>query len=359
MIEPEYLPTEVESALTDLADHYQDFEPIYRGANGYLYFAKNKVSKKDIAIKFYAGEPGDNRHDEPRQLSALTCPNVLPILEARSISDEWAFFVTPRCFEGDLDDVIKSNPSVYTALNIAVGICAGVSSIHAAGMIHRDLKPGNIVMCAGTPRIADFGSVTAIEEGRQDVGASRHSILWRPPESFETERYSKKGDVYQVGIAVYQLLGGRLHYDGMEHLNKKQRSDFAAIADPVDQSIFVDEVVRSKALTGKLVDIKTLPEWLNSFTRRAVKTMCHPDLDKRPDSVADVAAMLTTIRSRVANWRWKGTTALLEQNGNIIELRPTNNVDEYTAYRDRGRGAGFHRIPKLGACGLSELASNF
>ena len=214
MIETENLPNEVASALTDLADHYQDFETMDRGANGYLYFAKNKVSKMDVAIKFYAGDPGENRHDEPRQLSALTCPNVLPILEARSISDEWAFFMTPRCFEGDLDDVINSSPSVHTALDIAVGICSGASSIHAAGMLHRDLKPGNIVMLAGTPRIADFGSVTAIKEGHQDVVASRHSILWRPPESFETGRYSRKGDVYQIGIAVYQLLGGRLHYDG-------------------------------------------------------------------------------------------------------------------------------------------------
>ena len=356
MIETENLPNEVASALTDLADHYQDFETMDRGANGYLYFAKNKVSKMDVAIKFYAGDPGENRHDEPRQLSALTCPNVLPILEARSISDEWAFFMTPRCFEGDLDDVINSSPSVHTAVDIAVGICSGVSSIHAAGMLHRDLKPGNIVMLAGTPRIADFGSVTAIKEGHQDVVASRHSILWRPPESFETGRYSGKGDVYQIGIAVYQLLGGRLHYDGMEYLSKKQKNDFAAIADQVDQSIFIDEVIRVKAQTGKLVDLKSLPKWLNSGTRSAVKTICHPDIDKRPDSVADVAAMLTTIRCRVPNWRWQGTTALLHQNGNTIELRPTNNADEYAAYKDNG--AGFRRIPKLSAGGLSRLASN-
>ncbi|MBW2740929.1 MAG: protein kinase [Deltaproteobacteria bacterium] len=355
MIETENLPSEVENALNDLTAHYQDFEAINRGANGYLFFAKNKVSKMDVAIKFYAGEPGENRHDEPRQLSALTCPNVLPILEARSISDEWAFFMTPRCFEGDIDDIIGSNPSVHKALDIAVGICAGVSSIHAAGMIHRDLKPGNIVILDGTPRIADFGSVTAIEEGQQDVGASRHSILWRPPESFETERYSIKGDVYQVGIAVYQLLGGKLHYDGMEYLSKKQRKYFEAITDAVDQSIFVDEVIKDKALKGKLVDIKTLPGWLDSRTRRTIKIMCHHDIDTRPDSVADVAAMLTTIRSRVANWKWKGTTALLERDGSIIEFRSTNNADEYIAHKDRG--TGFRRIPKFGVGSLSQLAS--
>jgi len=356
MIEVEDLPNEVASSLNDLTIHYQNFERNNRGANGYLYFAKNKVSKMDVAIKFYAGEPGENRHDEPRQLSALTCPNVLPILEARSISDEWAFFITPRCFEGDIDDVIKSKPSMHTALDIAIGICSGASSIHAAGMIHRDLKPGNIVMLSGTPRIADFGSVTAIEEGHQDVSASRHSILWRPPESFETERYSIKGDVYQIGIAIYQLLGGKLHYDGLKYLSKKQKNTFDAITDPVDQSIFVDEVIRDKAQKGKLVDMKTLHGWLDSRTRHAIKTMCHQDINKRPDSVADVAAMLTTIRCRVANWRWEGTTALLEQDSSIIELRPTQNADNYVAYKNSG--AGFRRIPKLNASSLSKLASN-
>ena len=357
MIDTEDLPAEVTAALSDLEEHYQNFDRNDRGANGYLIFAKNIVSKMDVAIKFYAGDPGEHRHDEPRQLSALTCPNVLPILEARSISDEWAFFMTPRCFEGDLDDVIQSRPSVHTALDIAVGICSGVSSIHAAGMLHRDLKPGNIVMLSGTPRIADFGSVTAIREGHPDAVASRHSILWRPPESFETGRYSRKGDVYQLGLAVYQLLGGRLHYDGMNYLTKKQNNEFEAIDDPVDQSIFVDEVIRNKAQTGKLLDLKSIPKWLHSGARSTIKALCHPDIDKRPSSVADVAAMLTTMRSRIQNWRWQGTTASLEKNGKRIELRPTGNVDEYVAYQDRG--AGFRRIPRLNADGLSKLTSKF
>jgi len=103
--------------------------------------------------------------------------------------------------------------------------------------------------------------------------------------------------------------------------------------------------------------MKSLPKWLNSGTRSAIKAICHPDINKRPNSVADVAAMLTTMRSRIPNWRWQGTTAILEQNGKRIELRPTNNVDEYVAYKNSG--AGFRRIPRLNADGLSKLASNF
>jgi serine/threonine protein kinase len=149
-----------------------DFEQNERGANGYLFFAKNKITNTSVAIKFYAGEQGEARRDEPRQLCLIKNRNVLPILDARSVSEEWGYFATPRCFEGDLDDLIATQPSVHEALDVALGICNGVSAIHALKMLHRDLKPGNIVMQAGTPQIADFGSVRMLSDGESHVSAT-------------------------------------------------------------------------------------------------------------------------------------------------------------------------------------------
>lgn len=355
MIETADLPEEVASCLEELATHFDQFERNDRGANGFLFFAKNKVSGQDSAIKFYAGHDGERRHDEPRQLSALTCNNILPILEARSISKEWAFFVTPRCFEGDLDDIIESKPSARSAIDLAIGVCAGVTSIHSAGMLHRDLKPGNIMILNGTPKIADFGSVIALEDGAQDVVASRHSILWRPPESFESDRYSKKGDVYQIGIALYQLLGGALEYDGMSYLNAKDRKELDSIEDPVDQSIFVDLVIRRLAERGKLLDMNSLPGWIDTKSRKTIKSICHPDPSKRPNSLADVAALLTLMRGRIKDWRWEDDVAVIENEKMRVELRPTANEHEYIAYRNSGNG--YRRIPKLGASKLSGLVS--
>jgi hypothetical protein len=67
----------------ELQAHYGDFEQIDRGANGYLIFAKNKITGASVAIKFYAGEQGESRHDEPRQLCRIKNRNVLPILDAK------------------------------------------------------------------------------------------------------------------------------------------------------------------------------------------------------------------------------------------------------------------------------------
>jgi serine/threonine protein kinase len=342
------LPGAVKNALSELFTHYGDFEQNKRGANGYLFFAKNKITNASVAIKFYAGEQGEARHDEPRQLCLITNRNVLPILDARSVSDEWGYFVTPRCFEGDLDDLVATQPSLYEALDIVLGICNGVSAIHAMKMLHRDLKPGNIVMQAGMPKIADFGSVRMLGDGENYVTSSRHSILYRPPESFATGRYTTKGDIYQIGVVLYQLLGGDLPYDGNDYLALKDFKQLALIEDPVDKSIFVDSVIRSRVESGSLLTYSSLPPWVTGVAKRALRGMTSPNPENRCSSVADVAAALTQLRATMANWRWNGDVAVLRAQGKMIELRPTDDGQPlYQAYQASNIDAPFRRVPGL------------
>lgn len=346
------VPPEIIAALSGLEEHYTDLQEIKRGASGYLFFARNRISNASVAIKFYGGLPGDGRHDEPRKLSAITSPNVLPILDARNVSDEWAYFVTPRCTGGDIDDFIGTRPSVHGALDIALGACAGVSAIHAQHMVHRDLKPGNIVIDEGTPRIADFGSVKALLSGETETTASQHSVLYRPPESFTTHRYSVKGDVYQLGLLVYQLFGGTLPYDGRSYLTPKERKIYDAIRDQVDQSIFVDDAIRRRAQAGKLIAMDSLPPWITGAARRAIREMICPNPAERCSCVADVAAHLSRLRPVLADWRWNGTCARVSVGGKVIELRPIGG-GLYEAYQ---QGINrFRRAAGFGAATLSIL----
>ena len=264
------LPEVLQTAIEALSQHYDTFERNDRGANGYLIFARNKVTDAQIAIKFYAGEPGETRHDEPKQLSAIRSGNVLPILDARNVSEEWGYFITPRCFEGDVDDLIATQPSARSAIDVALGICNGVSAVHRMNMVHRDLKPGNVVLLHGTPQIADFGSVRQLNCSGT-VNASKHSILFRPPESFASNQYSAQGDIYQIGVVSYQLLGGSLPYDGEYYLTSKQKKQYLSIADYVDQSIFLDTAIRERAELGKLLDFNSLPPWVNNLARRLLR----------------------------------------------------------------------------------------
>jgi len=350
------LPKEVEDTLKELEEHYNNFQVNERGANGYLYFARNKISGADVAIKFYSGEPGEHRHDEPRQLSVIESPYVLPIMDARNISDDWAYFITPRCFEGDLDDLIESKPSVHIAIDVVLGICNGASEIHSLGMLHRDLKPGNIVMHNGMPRIADFGSVRALEDGAEDMTASRHSILFRPPESFDTGRYNIKGDIYQIGIITYQLLGGTLHYDGERFLNAREAKEYAKIDNEVDRSIFIDRIIEKNAKNGKLLCFSTLPPWVDHSARRALYAMINPNPSKRLSSVSDVAAALTHMRSNLSDWKYEGTDAVLTTCDRVIELRDCKNGN-YEAFHKKGTNT--RRVPGVPVCTLDKMLQYF
>ncbi|MER9894078.1 protein kinase [Mesorhizobium sp. M0119] len=321
----EDLPEELQAALRDLERDYEgfDFHPV--GNNGYLVFARNRISGIAVAIKFYYGAPGERRHDEPKLLASIQSPNVLPIIDARNLSSEWAFFLTKRCGDGDLDHYMQGRPSARRAIDVALGVCAGASAIHASGLIHRDLKPANIVSDGGIPLIADFGSVRRLAEGQADLPASGHSALYRPPESFETGRYSFLGDVYQIGLVTYQLLGGSLPYDPMAYFSKKNLKEYDELSDDVQRSQFQDGVIHRRAAAGELMDLRSLPPWVRGVAKSALRSMTHPDVGQRLKNAADVAAALTRVRADTLDWQWVDNVARLELADRIIELRPTAN----------------------------------
>jgi len=350
------VPGEISATLEALNEHYAEFTCNDRGANGYLWFARNRISLAEVAIKFYAGESGDRRHDEPRLLSTISSPNVLPILDARNVSNDWAYFITPKCDGGDLDDFIKTQPSVYAAIDVVLGICNGVSALHARGLVHRDLKPGNIVMDRGIPRIADFGSVRSLSRGKDlpETSASQHSILYRPPESYSTNRYSRLGDVYQVGLVTYQSFGGSLPYDGTRYLTPRERTNYEKIDDCVDRSIFVDNALRQRAEAGTLLDLTTLPPWISTAAKRTIRLMTNPAPSKRLGSIADASASMSQLRTTLGNWGFVGAAARLEKEGRVIEVRPAGS-SLYEVFQQRS--GTFRRMPGWQPSTLSDLVT--
>ncbi|MCX5570693.1 protein kinase domain-containing protein [Kaistia nematophila] len=350
----ENLPEELQAAIIELQRDHEGFEFHPVGANGYLVFAKNRISGADVAVKFYYGAPGERRHDEPRLLASIRSPNVLRIIDARNLSDEWAFFLTPRCADGDLDLLISASPSAVQAIDVALGICTGASAIHANGLIHRDLKPANIVCDEGIPLIADFGSVRQLIEGETDLPASGHSALYRPPESFETRRYAASGDIYQIGLVTYQLLGGTLPYSPFEYFKTSDHREYSKIVDDFDKSQFEDGVIHRRAASGTLMKFNSLPPWVGVGAKNALRDMTHFNIDKRLRSMADVAAVLTRIRADIADWRWVGDIARLERNDRVIELRP---IGDGIFEPMQAKGGSFRRIPAQANGLLKDLVS--
>jgi len=348
------LPVAVANELNDLAQHYTDFVRLEKGQNGYVVLARNKISHADVAIKFYANELGQDQHNEPRLLSKISSDNVLRIYEARSVGDGWAYFITERGTGGDLEKLLESGPSFHRCIDMLIGICNGVSAIHACGMIHRDLKPENIVIKRGIPLIADFGSVRELQHGAHSMPASGHSILFRPPESFATNAYSKLGDIYQIGLVAYKLVGGFLPYDGEHYLNIRDKRQYDDIDDIVDKSIFIDSIIRRKAEIGALTDFSTLPPWISISAKHHLRKLLSPSPDRRVSTLSEAAAIFNNVRSQIKDWSWQGKEIIREINGGVISIRHVND-DCYAAYRNIG--SGFRRVPKLPMSTQSDLIS--
>jgi serine/threonine protein kinase len=340
----------VRTALIELDAHYTIADENNRGANGYTFFAQNRVTDQQVVIKFYS-DSGAARHDEPRLLAGIRSDNVLRILDARVVSEEWAYFVTPLCDGGDLDDWISTGPSAIASIDAVLHICSGVTAIHAAGLVHRDLKPGNIVVESGTPLIADFGSVRALSPGGTGVHASGHSILYRPPECFGDGTYTIGGDLYQVGLIAYQLMGGTLPYEGTQYFGTRDVRDYRAITDTVEQSIFVDRVIQRHIQNGSLVNYSSLPPWFRQPATPTLRRLLSVDPSRRPNTAADVVADLLRLRGRIADWRWIGDTASLVSGNRRYEIRPCGDG----LYEAFSVSAG--RVRRIPNCEPSDLTT--
>jgi serine/threonine protein kinase len=333
---PSYIAPPVANAVRDLERDFEITRSIPDGANGYVFGGRNRVSGRDVVIKFYAGAPGQRMHDEPRLLSSVRSPNVIDILDARTVDDEWAYFVTPLCGQGNLDDVIGTNPSTHLALNLALGICVGASAIHAVGLLHRDLKPANIVCESGTPLIADFGSVREVDGDGAVTSASGHAILYLPPETRSSGRYTVQGDIYQIGLITYQLLGGALSYDPQSYLSTAQRRQLAQIGDECDQGMFVDQVITDRAAAGRLALLSTLPPWVGNRAKACVRRMTAPDPADRYLRLSDAVADLQRARAEQQDWMRTQFGGTLLSGPRQIEVKQTAGF--YAAYYvDTGR----------------------
>ena len=105
-------------------------------------------------------------------------------------------------------------------MSITRDILSGLSHLHARSLLHRDLKPQNLLIAKDfSVVLGDYGSVKKIPEGSSTVPGSGHSLIYTPPESTFLGEYGIIGDIYQIRMVLYQTLGGHLPYEESSWLN--------------------------------------------------------------------------------------------------------------------------------------------
>ena len=154
---------------------------------------------------------------ERNALLALQHPNVVT-LHDMIVEGERLALVMDLLTEGDLDEFRRDHGGTlppWLAAELVAQVCDGLAAAHAAGIVHRDLKPGNVLMDQGRPRLTDFGIARIGGEALvTTAGMVMGTVCYMAPEALAGAEPAPAGDVYAVGVTLYQLLAGRPPFTG-------------------------------------------------------------------------------------------------------------------------------------------------
>ena len=192
---------------------YQILANLGSGGFGTVFLARDAWIDKKVAIKVPHRQTGDADEllQEPRLLAALDHANIVGILTAERV--DGTFFIVMEYVKGEsLEGVLDREKSldVPRALNYAVQILKGVEHAHEAQILHRDLRPANVLISeSGICKVADFGTSRLLE--RSHATTVIGSPPYMAPEAFQG-RAVLASDIYSVGVMTYQMLTGVLPY---------------------------------------------------------------------------------------------------------------------------------------------------
>lgn len=194
---------------------YKIFSPLGSGGFGTVYLAEDTWIDKKVALKV----PHKQNLDfgellrEPRLLATLNHPNIVAILTAEK--QENVFFIVMEFVPGEtLESIIAREGAldIPLVLDYTCQICNAVDHAHRHGVLHRDLRPANVIVTDnGLLKVADFGTSRFLE-----IAAHGTTVIGSPP-YMAPEQFQGKAvfasDLYSLGVTMYQMLTGVLPYD--------------------------------------------------------------------------------------------------------------------------------------------------
>ncbi|AUW58040.1 hypothetical protein C1T17_07900 [Sphingobium sp. SCG-1] len=344
------LPIQLLPTAQELAKKIDFENDIQKGNNGYVLVGKNRITDQKVVVKFYYW--GDGAHLEPKHLCDLASPHTLHVLDAAAIDKDDAYFITAYCEHGDLDEHLeKGGIGVRQAVEIILEVATGANTIHASGFIHRDLKPSNI-FCNSDKKfvIGDFGSIVEKNEHGYAKTGSKHSLIYRTPEEVATGRAYPQGDIYQIGIILYQLLGGVLKYNEAEWLSEKELAIYCAKPEPENQ-FYATAIIEKKITSGKVLNYGTLPAWIPDELVKVVRKCCKLDYTDRYASMSDFIVKLSNMRSALPDWRLEPEPILHKHRG---RFRLTERSGKYLIEKKTGEHTSWRKQNKHPAMSLVE-----
>ncbi|MGQ0617406.1 MAG: protein kinase domain-containing protein [Acidimicrobiia bacterium] len=203
--------------MAALVDGVEDLVEIGRGGFSVVYRGRQPALGRDVAVKVVSsrGTPEADLERWRREVTAMgrlsNHPNIVAVYAGGVTGDGSPYLVLPYVPGGSLRDRLQSEGPLAPAETAELGakLAGALSSAHAAGVLHRDLKPDNILISPyGEPQLTDFGIARLLDSTATATGQVHATIPYAPPEVLSGARATEQSDVYGLGATLHACLTG-------------------------------------------------------------------------------------------------------------------------------------------------------
>ena len=275
---------------------YRILAPLGSGGFGSVFLAEDTWIHKRVAIKVPHKQNLDFAEmlKEPRLLASMNHPNIVTVLTAEKQDD--VFFIVMEYVPGQtLEQIIVRDRAldVSRALDFTCQICNAVDHAHKVGVLHRDLRPGNMLVSdTEMLKVTDFGTSRFLE-----IAAHGTTVIGSPPYMAPEQFYGKAvfaSDVYSIGVTMYQMLTGELPY---------------AAPAPTD----IERLMRGELVTPPRVKNNRIPKAINDIVLKALAADLTRRYQRASDLLSDLLADTPTRRRRA--------TVAAPRDANVAEIQ--------------------------------------
>jgi eukaryotic-like serine/threonine-protein kinase len=224
---------------TEIGGRYRLDRRLGAGGMSTVFLAIDTVLERQVAVKLLAEHLADDevfvqrfRH-EALAAARLQHPNIVQVFDSGQDQASHRHYIVMEYVDGpSCSDLLREHGQlgIDDTVRIIVEACHGLDYAHRQGVVHRDVKPGNLLISneTGAVKLADFGIAKAAEQTRvTQVGSVLGTAAYLSPEQAQGKEAGPASDIYSLGVCAYQLLTGRLPYEysSLTELALKQQNE--------------------------------------------------------------------------------------------------------------------------------------
>ena len=292
-------------------DRYRVERSVGRGGMAEVFLAHDLLLDRPVALKVlfpeYANDPNfvERFRREAQSAAGLTHPNIVAVYDWGKVNN--TYFIAMEFVQGrTLASILKEKLRLTArqSCDVAVDVASALGFAHENGVVHRDIKPGNILIgSTGQVKVADFGIAralgSAVEEGLTQTGSVMGTATYLSPEQAQGSQPDPRSDIYSLGVMMYEMVAGRAPFIGDNAVGVAYQQVHGV---PPALSEFVSDIPREfEAIVAKCMAKSAERRYANAGALRD---------DLRRFSAGDEVVALTDVRGRKTQSQLTETMAI-------------------------------------------------